>query len=29
VITFGDLVVTATGDKWIDGTTKRLAQKPN
>jgi len=30
---FGDLVVTAAGDKWIDvqltdGTTKRLAQKP-
>ena len=30
---FGDLVVTASGDKWIDvtltdGTTKRLAQKP-
>ncbi len=30
---FGDLVVTATGDKWIDvqltdGSTKRLAQKP-
>jgi len=30
---FGDVVVTAAGDKWIDvqladGTTKRLAQKP-
>jgi hypothetical protein len=30
---FGDLVVTASGDKWIDvtlpdGSTKRLAQKP-
>ena len=30
---FGDLLVTAAGDKWIDvqlpdGTTKRLAQKP-
>lgn len=30
---FGNMVVTATGDKWIDvqledGTTKRLAQKP-
>ena len=30
---FGDLTVTAAGDKWIDvqlpdGTTKRLAQKP-
>jgi hypothetical protein len=30
---FGDLVVTAAGDKWIDvqlpdGSTKRLAQKP-
>ncbi|MBA3396810.1 MAG: hypothetical protein H0T89_29535 [Deltaproteobacteria bacterium] len=32
-VKFGDLVVTAAGDKWIDvqlpdGTTKRLAQKP-
>ncbi|HSK02201.1 MAG TPA: hypothetical protein VK932_13205 [Kofleriaceae bacterium] len=32
-VKFGDLVVTAAGDKWIDvrltdGSTKRLAQKP-
>lgn len=32
-VKFGDLVVSAAGDKWIDvtlpdGTTKRLAQKP-